>query len=448
MLRSNSRTHTISDHSGGSGHFRQIWQIGRLWPPCRKEPLGAESLICRVQFSTRSNHESLGGHPRCGRWRLCWHGRFLLARNHKSTAHSAPAATKEGTVRGRAFFGQRRVRKRASRFAQDGVGGRVVGKFFYANDQNKIMIFDLKDPLAPEMVGVPCRCRRSGATSVRTSTRTARSWSCPNTVSGLVDGQPQHSDEMPSTSWTSRTKRTRRSSPRSTTAPPTRQTACSTVSGHGDLTERSSTSAIRPKPKLMKQEWGDGMPTNGGGRDLEGSAPGLVLTATQPGMLLDVRKDPSKPKILAVGSTSMAASSTADDGSSRNDKFLLMGGETNHRSAEAPRSFMTWDARSGRRPTASDDRRVPPEERHLHRRQPGRAPVGCSSHWIEPEPSFNNGGIVAGAFFDTGRSSWMFEHERSKRPASSCRRPARPGPSTGSPTRSCTRSTTTVASTS
>src|SRR5688500_10107039 len=35
----------------------------------------------------------------------------------------------------------------------DGVGGRVVCRYFYTNDQNKIMIFDLKDPLNPELTG-------------------------------------------------------------------------------------------------------------------------------------------------------------------------------------------------------------------------------------------------------------------------------------------------------
>src|SRR3712207_2353998 len=31
----------------------------------------------------------------------------------------------------------------------DGVGGRVVGKYFYTNDQHKSMIFDIHDPLNP-----------------------------------------------------------------------------------------------------------------------------------------------------------------------------------------------------------------------------------------------------------------------------------------------------------
>jgi hypothetical protein len=35
----------------------------------------------------------------------------------------------------------------------NGVGGRVVGRYFYTNDQHKIMIFDLKDPLNPQLTG-------------------------------------------------------------------------------------------------------------------------------------------------------------------------------------------------------------------------------------------------------------------------------------------------------
>ncbi|HEV3364558.1 MAG TPA: hypothetical protein VG795_10570 [Acidimicrobiia bacterium] len=35
----------------------------------------------------------------------------------------------------------------------DGVGGRLIGNYFYTNDQNKVMIFDVSDPLNPEMTG-------------------------------------------------------------------------------------------------------------------------------------------------------------------------------------------------------------------------------------------------------------------------------------------------------
>ena len=37
--------------------------------------------------------------------------------------------------------------------AQNGVGGRLIGKWFYMNDQNKVMVYDVSDPLNPEMVG-------------------------------------------------------------------------------------------------------------------------------------------------------------------------------------------------------------------------------------------------------------------------------------------------------
>src|SRR5688500_10816035 len=37
--------------------------------------------------------------------------------------------------------------------AQNGVGGRLIGDYFYMNDQNKVMVYDVKDPLNPEMVG-------------------------------------------------------------------------------------------------------------------------------------------------------------------------------------------------------------------------------------------------------------------------------------------------------
>ena len=80
------------------------------------------------------------------------------------------------------------------------------------------------------------------------------------------------------------------------------------------------------KPKILKQKWGDGKPVNNG-HDVEEIAPGMVLTATQPIMLLDVH-DPLKPKLLAMGRN--------EDGrfihtprwpQNGTDKFLLMAGE-------------------------------------------------------------------------------------------------------------------------
>jgi hypothetical protein len=88
-----------------------------------------------------------------------------------------------------------------------------------------------------------------------------------------------------------------------------------------------------------------------------------------------------------------------------NDKFLLVGGETNNRVRcnETTGAFMTWDASNWKKNhtfTMIDEYRM--KNGTYADGNPAVNQVGCSSHWLEPEPGFNNGGTVAAAFFEHG----------------------------------------------
>ncbi len=72
----------------------------------------------------------------------------------------------------------------------DGVGGRVVGRYFYTNDQNKIMIFDLKDPLNPELTGV-LPMPQEWLYSREDIDTNGKIMIVPNTVTASADGDPE-----------------------------------------------------------------------------------------------------------------------------------------------------------------------------------------------------------------------------------------------------------------
>jgi hypothetical protein len=273
--------------------------------------------------------------------------------------------------------------------ATDAVGGRLIGKYFYANDQNKVMIFDTTDPLDPQLTGFVTMPQEL-VLSREDLDGNGKILIVPNLgdlhiidvedktnpqVIATLDGGGQHTMSC--------------------------VLDCTYAYGSDghivDLRDPSD-------PKLVG-DWGDGMPT-GGGHDVTEVAPGLVLTATQPIMYLDIRKNPTKPKLLALGSSAdgrfIHTSRWARGGK---DKFLLMAGETNikPRCNEANGAFMTWDASKWKKTktfTMIDEYRV--TNGTYTDGKPAVNAVGCSSHWHEAHPSFNNGGLVAAAFFEHG----------------------------------------------
>ena len=273
----------------------------------------------------------------------------------------------------------------------NGVGGRFIDGWFYANDQNKIMIFDTKsNPEDPALTGV-LPMPQEWLLSREDLDGNGNILVVPNTVTGtlyIVDVEDK----------TNPTIISQLDGAQSHTSSCVLECKWVYNSSGAIIDLRNPT-----KPKLMKEKWGDGMPASSG-HDVEEIAPGLVLTATQPIMLLDARKDPRHPKLLAVGGNEDGRFIHTARWASPSDKFLLMAGETNFKVQcnEASAAFMTWDASKWKKNgtfTMIDEYRMK-NGTYVDGSPP--ANVSCSTHWHEPHPTFENGGLVAAAFFEHG----------------------------------------------
>jgi hypothetical protein len=285
--------------------------------------------------------------------------------------------------------------------SQDGVGGRIIGKYLYANDQNKVMIFDIKDPVNPVLTGfVPMP--QEWELSREDLDGNNKVIVVPNLGTLYVidvedKANPQIIGEAPGGQHTQSCILN-----------------CTWAYGSDgaihDLRDPAN-------PKLMKERWGDKLPAKGG-HDVQEVAPGMVLTATQPQMLLDVRKNPLKPKLLAMGGNTdgrfIHSSRWPQNGK---DKFLLVGGEQNltPRCSEDPSrgAFMTWDASKWKKTKTFTmiDQYYAKNGTYTDGNPPANPGIGgCSAHWMEPAPTFKDGGIVAMAFF--GHGTRMFRVDK------------------------------------
>ncbi len=277
--------------------------------------------------------------------------------------------------------------------SQDGVGGRLVGDYFYANDQNKIMIFDVKDPESPVLTDF-YQLPQEWELSREDLDTNGEILIMPNLGTLYVFDVEDKSNiqllgKVPGGQHTQSCV-----------------LDCKYAYGSdGNIHDLRNPS----KPKLLDRKWGEGLPT-GGGHDVEEVSPGKVLTATQPIMLLDVRKDPTRPKLLASGGN-VDGRFIHSGRWARNakDKFLLMGGEKNLTPTcqEDPSrgSFMTWDASSWKKDGTFRmiDEYYAKNGTYTDGNPPANPGIGgCSSHWMEAHPHFKNGGLVAAAFFGHG----------------------------------------------
>lgn len=134
-------------------------------------------------------------------------------------------------------------------------------------------------------------------------------------------------------------------------------------------------------------------------------APGRVLTASKPIQYLDIREDPAKPRLLAVGTNDDRRMHTARWPRGGKDRFIMTTFETNAdvRCTETSGEFSTWSTRKWRKTgefTVIDQYRVA-NGSYLDGR-PAANQLGCSAHWFEEHPTFRNGGLVAAGFYEHG----------------------------------------------
>ncbi|HEU4480479.1 MAG TPA: hypothetical protein VFS18_01215, partial [Actinomycetota bacterium] len=156
------------------------------------------------------------------------------------------------------------------------------------------------------------------------------------------------------------------------------------------------------KPKAVG-DWSKVQPVRST-HDVTEVRPGVVMTSTQPMLLLDARKNPKKPRLLAMAGNPDGRYIHSNLWPHRaTDRFMLVGGETAGPSCSegsgAP--FMTWDmTKVGKTKTFEMI-----DEYYVTDGLPtdGNALVHTfCTHWFDTHPTYRNGGLVAMAWYEHG----------------------------------------------
>ncbi|MDQ3915909.1 MAG: hypothetical protein M3323_11390 [Actinomycetota bacterium] len=167
-------------------------------------------------------------------------------------------------------------------------------------------------------------------------------------------------------------------------------------------------------PKLAAQRdsdksWHAKTGLTGGGHDVTEVKNGFIITSpiSDPLQYVDVR-DPMNPKVLArgekPGTTFLFHSGEwPNEGS---DRWLLMQGEDNFNprcNPEANGPFMVYDTQGWQKTESFkiSDTYAAQNGTYTDSNPPANG-LGCSAHWFESHPTFDNGGIVAMGYYEHG----------------------------------------------
>ncbi|HYO61089.1 MAG TPA: hypothetical protein VEU29_04250 [Actinomycetota bacterium] len=160
-----------------------------------------------------------------------------------------------------------------------------------------------------------------------------------------------------------------------------------------------------PTEPRIAGSWGGGV-TPGDGFDTTEVAPGIVLASTRILRLLDARKNPARPKLVASATTMdnrLLHSSRWPRGGK--DKFVLVQEETfaETRCDENSGTFMTWNASRWRK---TGTFQMTGQYRASAGTYSDGSPVanvlGCTAMWFQEHPDFRDGGLVTAAWFEHG----------------------------------------------
>ncbi len=141
--------------------------------------------------------------------------------------------------------------------------------------------------------------------------------------------------------------------------------------------------------------------------DVNEVAPGMVLTSSRPIMLLDGRKNPAKPKLVALGDSDKVTGGIHSNRWPNNgtDDFVMFSSETNAtgRCDDDNGGFMTWDASKWKKTgTFQLIDRFQLKSGTYSDGSPAVNGLGCSAHWFQEHPTFDNGGLLALGSYEHG----------------------------------------------
>lgn len=275
-------------------------------------------------------------------------------------------------------------------FNNDSAGGKLVDDYFYVTSSRALLIYDVSDPVAPARVGVlplvqtPYFAEEDpdgngeillvGGLDGVLNVISVEDKTNPQVIGKLPGGDAHTTSCVLDCKWA--------------------------YNDSGEIIDlRDPTD-----PKIVGN-WKEGTAV-GASHDVTEVAPGFVMTSSTPMLLLDLRKNPAKPKIIAsVGGTDPRYIHANVWPQKMKDKFLLVQAETTSGvstcGGEDDGSFMTFDATKWKKThsfTMIDELRY---ETGLP--TDGRMPYGTyCAHWFDVHPSYKNGGLLAMAFYENG----------------------------------------------
>lgn len=141
--------------------------------------------------------------------------------------------------------------------------------------------------------------------------------------------------------------------------------------------------------------------------DVNEVAPGMVLTSSRPIMVLDARKNPAAPKLVAVADDESITGGIHSNQWPNNgkDPIVMFSSETNARArcSETNGAFMTWSAKNWRKTKTLKLLDIYHLENGTYQDgNPAANGLGCSAHWFEEHETFKGGGLVAMGSYEHG----------------------------------------------
>src|SRR3954470_21457008 len=280
-------------------------------------------------------------------------------------------------------------------------GARVIGHYLFVTSWKNISIYDIKDPLNPVNVSITPIQPMFENEDVSTNGKILLfSESVPTDNLHVWDLQDYaHPNEI-------------------ATLPGAgdHTTSCLFDCRYGWGSSGTVTDLRRvDQPKIIGN-WSQGLPGKSV-HDVTELTPGMVLTASQPFMLLDATKSVTHPKLIATGSSpdKRFIHSVLWPRQGK-DKFLLIGGETNFNprcnTTTESAHFMVWKAGDYKKTHKFEQ-----TDQYTYKNgvyadgNPAVNGMGCSSHWFNPQPDFKDGGIVAVASYEHGTKFFMVDRK-------------------------------------
>lgn len=276
-------------------------------------------------------------------------------------------------------------------------GAKVIGKFLYVTSWKSFSIYDVSDPLNPELAGppVPFGFKFENEDVATNGKIMLFSEQLPQNILHVWDVEDKSNPVQ-----------------------------IAQLAGGGGHTSEcvlkctysySSTGVIvdlrDPTDPKIAGDWSldenDEDRPAGSAHDVNEVAPGMVLTSSRPIMLLDARKNPASPALVAVGDDERVTGGIHSNRwpNTGKDPIVLFSSESNAtgRCTGDNGAFMTWSSKNWQKTKSLKLLDIYQLQSGTYTDgNPAANGLGCSSHWFQEHPTFKGGGLVAMGAYEHG----------------------------------------------